>query len=106
MSNVNCNVNNCSNNDKGVCYAGKISVSGKRSHTSTHTNCSSFIDASNASFSNSADNSAPCSFVECNVKTCTYQAGTVCSLNNIAVTSLAGKPNNTADTYCSSFKSR
>ncbi len=106
MSSVNCNISNCANNDKGSCFAGKISINGKRSHTSTHTNCSSFIDGSNSGFTNNADNSTPCSFVECNVKTCTYQAGTVCSLNNIAVTTLSGKPNSTSDTYCSSFKGK
>lgn len=102
MSSVNCNVINCSHNDSGMCYANKIAVNGKKSHTSTHTCCSSFIESSdNLSSSN---NDRPCSFIGCNVKTCTHNAGVVCALNNIAVTSKTPRPNDLSETYCSSFK--
>ena len=42
--------------------------------------------------------------IGCNVKTCAYNAGNVCSLNNIAVTSSADSANLYSETYCSSFK--
>ncbi len=106
MATITCSINNCSNNDLNVCYASKVSINGKRSHTSSHTNCSSFIDNGNGSFSNNASNSSACNFVSCNVKTCANQAGTVCSLNNISVNAFSDKPNTTSQTHCSSFKCR
>lgn len=105
MSNINCNVMNCAHNDSGVCYANKISINGKKSRTSTHTCCGSFLDAANYSnLTNNTEGNGPCSFVGCNVKTCTHNAGTVCALNDIAVTSSAPKANLYSETYCSSFK--
>ena len=45
-----------------------------------------------------------CDYIGCNVKTCAYNAGNVCSLNNISVTSSADSANLYSETYCSSFK--
>lgn len=105
MSSISCNVLNCAHNDSGSCYANKISINGKKSRTSTHTCCSSFLDGSNHSnLTSSTDNSESCSFIGCNVKTCTHNAGSVCALNNIAVTSGSSKANLYSETYCSSFK--
>ena len=85
MARIGCNVLNCSHNDSGVCYANRISITGKKAHTSNHTCCSSFLDQS--TYSNLTSN-----------------AGNVCSLNNIAVTSSADSANLYSETYCSSFK--
>ena len=105
MSSVNCNVMNCGNNDSGTCYANKISVNGKKSRTSKHTNCVSFLESSNSGALTSSTNSdSPCSFVGCNVKTCAHNAGTICSLNSITVTSEVARTNANSETYCSSFK--
>ena len=84
MSSINCNVNNCGHNDGGMCYASKISINGKKSRTSTHTCCNTFVEESNGSFTNSA--------------------GTVCVLSNIGVTTSAPRTNAASETYCSSFK--
>ena len=67
MSSINCNVNNCGHNDGGMCYASKISINGKKSRTSTHTCCNTFVEESNGSFTNSADNSSNNTFIGCNV---------------------------------------
>ena len=47
MSSINCSVNNCGHNDGGMCYASKISINGKKSRTSTHTCCNTFVEESN-----------------------------------------------------------
>ena len=105
MSSVNCNVINCSNNDSGICYANKISVNGKKSRTSIHTNCVSFIEGSNSGdLTNGTNSDSPCSLIGCNVKTCSNNAGAICSLNSIAVTSEVVRTNANSGTYCSSFK--
>ncbi|MDU4934949.1 MAG: DUF1540 domain-containing protein [Peptostreptococcaceae bacterium] len=42
--------------------------------------------------------------IGCNVKTCTYNAGNICALNDIGITSNVGRANLYSETYCSSFK--
>lgn len=107
MAMVGCNVLNCSHNDGGNCYANKISVNGKKAHTSTHTCCSSFIDGTNYnSLTNTVNNDDPCNIVACNVRTCSNIAGNVCSLNSVSITSSISKANSNAETYCSSFRSK
>lgn len=105
MAQIGCNVMNCSHNDGGKCFANKISVNGKKARTGTHTCCSSFLDAANYSnLTNNTNGGGACSIVGCNVKTCTYNAGNVCSLKDISVTSTVGRANLYSETYCSSFK--
>lgn len=105
MENISCNVINCSHNDSGTCYANKISVNGKKARTSNHTCCSSFLDEANYSnLTNNTNGGGSCNMVLCNVKTCTHNAGTVCSLNNLAVTANTSKANLYSETFCASFK--
>ena len=61
MARIGCNVLNCSHNDSGVCYANRISITGKKAHTSNHTCCSSFLDQSTYSnlTSNTCTNGGP-----------------------------------------------
>ena len=44
------------------------------------------------------------SSVNCSVRNCDHNAGTVCVLNNIGVTTSSPRINSTSETYCSSFK--
>ena len=105
MARIGCNVINCSHNDSGICYANKISVNGKKARTSNHTCCSSFLDESTYSkLTNNTNNDGPCNIIGCNVKTCTYNAGNICALNDIGITSNVGRANLYSETYCSSFK--
>lgn len=105
MSNINCSVTNCYHNDTAVCHANKVSINGKKSRTSTHTCCNSFVDTSHSSsLSNSVNDDNPCSSVACNVKTCTHNAGNLCVLNNISVASNNITASISSETYCSSFK--
>lgn len=105
MAKIGCNVTNCSHNNGNICYANKIAVSGKRARTSNHTCCSSFLDeATYSTLTNNTNEDGPCSIIGCNVKTCSYNAGAVCSLQEIAVTSNVGRANLYSETYCSSFK--
>lgn len=104
MSNINCNVTNCYHSDTGVCHANKISINGKKSRTSTHTCCTSFIDTNNSSNLSSVKDSNPCSAIACNVKTCTHNAGNICVLNNVSVAANNIIANLSSETYCSSFK--
>ena len=106
MTNVKCNVNNCIHNDVSLCYASKINVNGKRSHTSTHTCCSSFLQRQDSlDLTNNVNSETECAFVGCNVKTCINNVGsTVCVLDEINVFSNTNTPNLSSETYCSSFR--
>lgn len=104
MPAVGCNVNNCSYNSGGTCYANKISVNGKRARTSNNTCCSSFSSESNMSTLTNNAIDGPCGSLYCNVKTCANNAGEICALHNVAITSNADTPNLYSDTYCSSYR--
>ncbi|MEF9990992.1 MAG: DUF1540 domain-containing protein [Romboutsia sp.] len=105
MAKIGCNVVNCSHNDGGTCYANKVSISGKKARTGAHTCCSSFLDQANYSnLTNNTNGGGPCSIIGCNVKTCANNAGTVCSLSDVSMTSSVERANLYSETYCSSFK--
>lgn len=105
MTSISCNVNNCANNTNGFCYAHKIDVNGKKARTSNNTCCSSFVNQSgNMNFTNSTFDNSPCNHLNCTVKTCVNNAGNICALRNVSITSHADSPNLLSDTYCGSFR--
>ena len=105
MTLVGCNVNNCAHNTNGTCYANKVSVNGKKARTSNNTCCSSFVNESNYSnFSNSAIDDSQCNYLNCTVKTCVHNAGSICALRDVAITSNADSAHSLSETYCGSFR--
>lgn len=102
---IGCSVNNCTHNNSGTCYAGKISVNGKKARTSNSTCCSSFLSESgHDSFTNSSLNETACHALNCNVKTCVNNAGTICALHDVSITSNVDAANLSSETYCNSFR--
>lgn len=105
MTLVGCVVNNCSYNANGNCLANKISVNGKKAKTSNGTCCSTFVnEAGHNAFSSSTLDNNQCNSLNCTVKTCVNNAGTVCALKDISITSNGDSTNSTSDTYCRSFR--
>ena len=105
MPAINCNVNNCAHNTNGTCYANKISVNGKKARTSNNTCCSSFVNESGYSnLTNSTLDSNPCNSLNCTVKTCVNNAGNICALRDVSITSHADNANLLSETYCGSFR--
>lgn len=105
MPSIGCNVNNCAHNTNGICYANKIAVNGKKARTSNNTCCSSFVnDSGYSSFSNSTLDDQPCNYLSCNVKTCVNNAGSICALRDVNITSHADNANLISETYCGSFR--
>ena len=98
MPALNCNTN-------GTCYANKISVNGKKARTSNNTCCSSFVNESGYSnLTNSTLDSNPCNSLNCTVKTCVNNAGNICALRDVSITSHADNANLLSETYCGSFR--
>lgn len=107
MTLVGCVVNNCSYNASGNCLANKISVNGKKAKTSNGTCCSTFVnEAGHNAFSSSTLDNNQCNSLNCTVKTCVNNAGTICALKDISITSSGDSTNSTSDTYCRSFRSK
>ena len=105
MPAINCNINNCAHNTNGTCYANKISVNGKKARTSNNTCCSSFVNESGYSnLTNSTLDSNPCNSLNCTVKTCVDNAGNICALRDVSITSHADNANLLSETYCGSFR--
>lgn len=105
MTLVGCNVNNCTHNINGNCYATKVSVNGKKARTSNNTCCSSFINESNSNnFTNSTLENNQRNYLNCNVKTCVNNAGNICALKDVAITSNADNASLSSHTYCGSFR--
>ena len=105
MTAINCNINNCAHNTNGTCYANKISVNGKKARTSNNTCCSSFVNESGYSnLTNSTLDSNPCNSLNCTVKTCVNNAGNICALRDVSITSHADNANLLSETYCGSFR--
>ena len=105
MPAINCNINNCAHNTNGTCYANKISVNGKKARTSNNTCCSSFVNEYGYSnLTNSTLDSNPCNSLNCTVKTCVNNAGNICALRDVSITSHADNANLLSETYCGSFR--
>ena len=105
MPAINCNINNCAHNTNGTCYANKISVNGKKARTSNNTCCSSFVNESGYSnLTNSTLDSNPCNSLNCTVKTCVNNAGNICALRDVSITSHTDNANLLSETYCGSFR--
>ena len=105
MPAINCNINNCAHNTNRTCYANKISVNGKKARTSNNTCCSSFVNESGYSnLTNSTLDSNPCNSLNCTVKTCVNNAGNICALRDVSITSHADNANLLSETYCGSFR--
>lgn len=105
MTLIGCNVNNCAHNTDGTCYANKIAVNGKKARTSNNTCCSSFVNESNhTSFTNSVLEDNQCNSLNCNVKTCVNNAGSICALKGVSITSNADSANLSSQTYCGNFR--
>ena len=105
MPAINCNINNCAHNTNGTCYANKISVNGKKARTSNNTCCSSFVNESGYSnLTNRTLDSNACNSLNCTVKTCVNNAGNICALRDVSITSHADNANLLSETYCGSFR--
>lgn len=105
MTLVGCNVNNCAHNTNGTCHSNKVSVNGKKARTSNNTCCSSFVNESGYSnFSNSTLENNQCNCLSCNVKTCVNNAGNICALSSVSITSNVDSTNSSCETYCNSFR--
>jgi hypothetical protein len=107
MTNLQCNVINCSNNKDNCCCRPDIQVNGPCACGSEQTSCSSFVDATS-----SAENSTGYSMpnialdISCDAKNCTYNKQEKCCADHISVSSEGANPDTSSKTECASFENR
>ncbi|SFD13654.1 DUF1540 domain-containing protein [Clostridium uliginosum] len=102
MQKINCNVNNCSHNNSGTCYANRVDIGGKSAQKDCDTCCGSFLDEKNyGDLTNNTNNPGECDCLVCNVETCTHNCNKLCNLSSINVN--GANPNMYTETNCKSF---
>ncbi|CEN97183.1 DUF1540 domain-containing protein [Paraclostridium sordellii] len=105
MSKINCSVDNCSHNNKEICYANRIDIQGNKATSIEHTACASFLDNSvYSTLTNNTNDNGACSCLCCKVRTCNYNENNLCTLESIKVSPDNKKPNIYSETSCSSFE--
>lgn len=105
MQKINCEVDNCSHNCSGTCYANRVDIGGDSAQKDCDTCCGSFLDKKNYSdLTNSSNSSSQCDCLVCTVKTCTHNCNNLCNLSSINVN--GSNPNMYVETNCASFENK
>lgn len=104
MSQLQCNVSTCVNNNKGLCCLDAIHVEGCSARSVCETCCASFQEMIGAS--NYAVNRVPNERCEvlCDAQRCVYNSNGCCSAESITVGGDGAC--NCGDTCCRSFRER
>lgn len=106
MAKINCEVNNCSHNKAGECYANCIDIAGSSAKRECNTCCSSFLDSRHYSeLTNNILRSGACDCLKCTVESCRFNDNHLCALEQIQVTGTPQAEYYT-QTECSSFRLR
>lgn len=102
MTVINCNVDVCSHNKSGSCYANRVDIGGKTACKSCDTCCGSFLDKKNYStLTNNTNDAGECSCLVCKVDNCTHNCNNLCDLTSIDVSGSNAKIY--SETNCDSF---
>lgn len=105
MAKINCDVNNCSHNKSGVCFANCIDIVGGSAQKECDTCCGSFLNKlTYAELQNNVLSAGSCDCLKCIVETCSYNSNHLCTLGNIQVSGKAVEYYTQTD--CSSFKKK
>lgn len=105
MTNLECNVTNCANNNNNLCCRPDIKVSGPAACSAEQTCCSSFVDADSGAQA-SVGYSDPNISLEilCSAKNCTFNTDERCRADHISVRSEGSYPDTESKTECASFR--
>ena len=100
MTNLMCNVANCTHNVANACCKEGIEISGKQAMSSSATACESFEERCGACTSSYQQPNASLN-IQCGANNCTYNCSGVCSAESISIG--GGMSSCSCDTECSSF---
>ncbi len=84
--NLKCNATSCAFNQRMECSAGAINIRGAEAKTTDGTTCSSYVDRSSNSFTNSVNTvrTNP-SNISCEACKCTYNENKNCTAENVRI---------------------
>ncbi|MGN0145007.1 MAG: DUF1540 domain-containing protein [Clostridium sp.] len=104
MQRINCDVNNCSHNNSGVCYSNVVDIGGKNACTDCGTCCGSFLNKSSyGDLTSNTNNSGACDCLVCTVESCRHNSNKLCDLQSINVS--GSNSEIYTETSCKSFES-
>lgn len=83
---LKCNATDCAFNNSMECVAGAINIRGEKADTTDDTYCSSYVDRSSNSFTNSVNyiRTDP-SNISCDARKCTYNENKNCTAENVRI---------------------
>lgn len=100
---INCEVERCSHNDSGVCYANCVDIVGSSAKEDYDTSCGSFLNKLTYSeLLNNTVGEGACDCLTCSVENCTFNENKLCTLEDIDVSGQAVEIY--TQTKCASFK--
>lgn len=103
MQKITCDVNNCSHNSSGSCYADRVNIGGEGASVNKETCCGSFLDSRlYSNLTNGASCNGGCTALICKACECTHNKNNICTLESIQVS--GGPANIYTETYCASFQ--
>lgn len=88
MSNpINCSASSCAYNQSGGCYASGIQVNGASANTTSQTNCGTFQDRADSSFTNCAGGCtcAKTHSISCAADNCKHNSGGSCKAESVQI---------------------
>jgi hypothetical protein len=102
---INCNVNNCSHNKKGICYSNRVDIGGISASSECGTCCGSFLNkALYSALTNNTNSTMQCTSLICKAENCAHNYNNLCDLRSIDVSGL--KAQIYAETECASFNAK
>lgn len=102
MQKINCDANNCSHNNSGVCYSNRVDIGGMSASSERRTCCGSFLHAAHYSdLTNNTNSNGQCDALTCNAYNCTHNYNKLCKLDSINVSGDGAQIY--VETKCSSF---
>lgn len=103
MTRINCEVERCSHNKRGVCYANCVDIVGSSAKEEYDTACASFLNKLHYSeLTNNTLSEGACECLKCTAETCTFNENNLCTLDGIQVSGRAVELY--TQTECASFE--
>lgn len=86
MAKIDCDVNKCSHNKAGVCFANCVDIVGSSAKKDCDTCCGTFLNKfTYGNLTNNVLSEGSCDCLKCTVNTCTYHSNNLCTLGSIHV---------------------
>ncbi len=104
MTELRCEVNNCTYNDSNCCCKGDICVAGVHADEKGKTCCESFSNRKNDAFTSSISHASDVIGIDCEAIRCIYNSNYRCKAKKVDI--LGNGAKNSEGTACGTFTER